>query len=103
MITYPNQKIITVNKTKCENDFIQVDNKAWQYACTTLSYSAFKIWLYMASNKNHYTFALSYEAINNIIPMSRNTYDNAIKDLKISGYLVQIYGNRWEFNDNLPY
>lgn len=101
MITYPNQKIITVNKTKCENDFIQVNNAAWQYACITLSYSAFKIWLYMASNKNNYTFALSYEAINEAIPMSRNTYDNAIKDLKICGYLENIIGNKWRFSDSL--
>lgn len=99
MVTYPNQKVITVNKNECKSDFLQVNNESWHVACDTLSFSAFKLWLYMISNKDGYTFALSYEAINEAIPMSRNTYDNAIKDLRTAGYLTHVEGNQWNFNE----
>ena len=101
MITYPNQKVITVNKAECKNNFLQLNRNAWQAAANTLSFSAFKIYLYMANNKNGYTFALSYAALNEEIPMKRDTYDNAIKDLKKAGYLEQEKGNQWNFYETV--
>ena len=99
MTVYPNQKVITVVKDECNENFLQVNNTNWQIACSYLTYSAFKLYLYFASNKNGYTFALSYEAIAKSIPMSRKTYDNAIKELKLCGYLSQVDGNQWLFSD----
>ena len=101
MVTYPNQKLITVFKDKCEKDFLQIKNTNWQVACFYLTYSAFKIYLYMASNKDGYTFALSYEDINEAVPMNRKTYDKAIKELKDNGYLKQVKGNLWRFSDTV--
>lgn len=101
MIVYPNQKVITVFKDDCKEDFLQVNNANWQSACAKLTYSAFKIYLYISSNKNGYSFALSYDAINDLIPMNRKTYDKAIKELKDCGCLRQMRGSVWGFSDNV--
>ena len=99
MTIYPNQKFVTVFKEKCEEDFLQVNNISWQNACMKLTYSAFKIYLYMVRNQDGYSFALSYEHLNSIIPMSRKTYDKAIKELKEQGYLYNMSGQAWRFSD----
>lgn len=107
MITYPNQKIVTIFKTEIkkarnkedQEQFLQIGNNTWQAACSTLTYSAFKLYLYFTSNKNGYSFALSYEAVNEQLSMNRKTYDKAIKELKEYGYLRQVRGNNWVFND----
>jgi hypothetical protein len=101
MVVYPNQKVITVLKDECKEDFLQVNNTNWQVACANLTYSAFKLYLYMAGNKNGYSFALSYETINGLIPMNRKTYDNAIRELKDCGYLRQVKGSVWNFSDKI--
>jgi Zn/Cd-binding protein ZinT len=98
MITYPNQKIITVCKETGEG-FLQINIKNWQKASMQLTYSAFKIYLYMAGNKNGYKFALSYEDINTQIPMNRKTYEKAIAELKKYKYLQFVGGNAWMFYD----
>ena len=101
MIVYPNQKIITVSKEECKDDFLQVNNVNWQIASSYLTYSAFKLYLYFASNKDGYTFALSYEAINELVPMSRKSYDKAIGELKTYGYLQHVEGSVWRFCDKV--
>ena len=101
MVVYPNQKVITVFKDECKEDFLQVNNANWQCACANLTYSAFKLYLYMASNKSGYSFALSYETINELVPMNRKTYDKAIKELKDCGYLRQVKGSAWSFSDKI--
>lgn len=100
MTVYPNQKVVTIHKEQCQEDFLQIKNINWQCACDNLTYSAFKIYLYMASNQNGYTFALSYEDVNIAVPMSRKAYDKAIKELKEYGYLNQVQGHVWRFTDS---
>lgn len=101
MVTYPNQKIITVRKSIKDKDdsFLQISNTNWEIACQTLTYSAFKLYLYMSSNKDNYRFALSYENVNSHIPMNRKTYDKAVSELKECGYLENTDGNEWTFYD----
>lgn len=101
MAVYPNQKVITIRKEKCQEDFLQIKNMNWQKACNNLTYSAFKLYLYMARNQDGYSFALSYEAVNALIPMSRKTYDKAIKELKDNGWLIKVEGNSWIFKDKI--
>lgn len=101
MVVYPNQKVITVFKDECKEDFLQVNNTNWQVACANLTYSAFKLYLYMAGNKNGYSFAPSYETINELVSMNRKTYDNAVKELKDCGYLRQVKGSAWSFSDTI--
>lgn len=101
MLAYPNQKVITITKDPCRNDFLQINNMNWQRACANLTYSAFKLYLYFSSNQNGYSFALSYEAVNALIPMSRKTYDNAVKELKNCGYLTKTEEGLWNFTDKV--
>ena len=108
MVVYPNQKVVTVRKTeehkilqnKKREQFLQISNTGWQSACDDLTYSAFKLFLYFASNKDGYSFALSYEAVNDVIPMHRNTYDKAIAELINKGYLTKekLRDNIWYFD-----
>jgi biotin operon repressor len=55
----------------------------------------------MARNQDGYSFALSYEAVNALIPMSRKTYDKAVKELKDNGWLIKVESNSWIFKDKI--
>lgn len=90
MITYPNQRVVTIFKEQCDKDFLQINNDEWQAAAQTLkTYSAFKLYLYFASNKFGYTIALSPAAVEEAIGISENTYRAAFKELLDAGYLQQ--------------
>ena len=101
MVLYPNQKIITVSKSIKDKDdnFLQIANANWEVACQTLTYSAFKLYLYISRHKNNYRFALSYEDVNSHVPMNRKSYDKAVSELKDSGYLENTRGKEWTFHD----
>lgn len=104
MITYPNQRVVTIFKEKCNNDFLQVNNDEWQTAAQTLkTYSAFKLYLYFASNKNGYSVALSPVAIEEAIGISENTYRAAFKELVDCGYLGKVNGkkNQYTFHTSI--
>lgn len=91
MVTYPNQRVVTVFKDECEKDFLQIQNDAWQEASMKLkTYSAFKLYLYFAGNRNGYTIALSSVAVQEAIGISENTYRAAFKELVEAGYLRQM-------------
>ena len=95
MTIYPNQRVVTIFKENCDNDFLQVKNSEWQAAVGILkTYSAFKLYLYFASNKNGYTIALSPTAINEAIGVCENTYRSAFKELLDAGYLRQVEGRK---------
>lgn len=88
-----NQKHVTVYKQqsadKGKGKLIAVRGKSQeQFAARTLSPSAFKVWLYITSNRNGYDFdlyAVDVEATYGVKPRS---YSNAIKELEVAGYLV---------------
>lgn len=95
MIRYPNQRVVTIFKEKCKGDFLQVKNSEWQTAASILkTYSAFKLYLYFASNKNGYTITLSPAAINEAIGICENTYRSAFNELLEAGYLSQVKGQK---------
>lgn len=96
MITYPNQKIIHINKETSSN-FLQVDKDAWMNASENLTYNAFRVYLYLAGNQNGFDLALSKKAIQAEIKMHDNTYKKVIKELQETGYLVQKQGNIYDF------
>lgn len=96
MITYPNQKIIHINKETTSN-FLQVDKEDWMNACNELTYNAFKVYLYLAGNQDGFDLALSKKALLDVIKMSDNTYTNVIKELTEKSYLVQKQGNIYDF------
>lgn len=87
--TYPNQKEIIVHKPVYTENYMSVGNDEWIEASKRLTYNAFKLYLYMASNCNEYQFALSKKVVQNTIGMSDNTYSNVVKELINNKYLVQ--------------
>ena len=96
MITYPNQKILHINKPE-SNNFLQVDKDAWMNACNELTYNAFKVYLYLAGNQNGFDLALSKKALQEEIKMHDNTYTKVIKELTEKGYIVNKQGNIYDF------
>jgi hypothetical protein len=90
MVTYPNQRVVTIFKNKCDKDFLQINNAEWQIACQDIkTYSAFKLYLYFASNMHGYSLACSPAAIQEAIGICENTYRAAFKELLELGYLEQ--------------
>jgi hypothetical protein len=55
------------------------------------------LYLYLASNANNFTVALSPAAIRQEIGMARSTYHDQFHILVDKGYLVPSHGNTFEF------
>lgn len=86
MITYPNQRIVTVHKDKYYQDFLQVGKDEWMDAYSTLNRGAFGLYLYLCGNMNGYRFALSSVAVQNALDVSDSTYRRAVESLLEAGY-----------------
>lgn len=97
MITYPNQKIIHINKPIYTGNYLSIGNDEWVAACNKLTYNGFKLFLYLAGNKDNFDLALSPKAIQQKIKMSDGTYTNIVKELIKEGYLVNKQGNMYNF------
>lgn len=95
--TYPNQRMVCVHREPAKADFLGIKNANWQAAARDLRPFAFLLYLYLASNANNYTLALSPVAVQEAIGMARNTYRDQLKVLISKGYLVQRDGNTFDF------
>lgn len=58
--------------------------------------NSFKIWVYLAANRDGYEFALSRDEVCKRCGISKNTYLAAVNTLIKEGYLVQV-----ELRENL--
>lgn len=85
---YPNQSSITILKQEDSELYAQVDMGALQVAMVELDGVAFKIWMYLARNKNRYEFALSPKAMEEW-GIKKDAYYRAKKVLEEKGYLVE--------------
>lgn len=101
MRTNPNQKIITINKVKCDkqNLYMIANLNALQLAAKNLKAGAFKLWIYFSQNQNGYSFALSNKDANDSFGIKKDQYDSAIKELEANGYLYKENGNNWIFTE----
>lgn len=93
-----NQKTVIIKKSPCIKDFLQIQNDEWQEAarlCNT--FSAFKIYMYLASNAANYQQLLSEVAASKALGFQKTAYYNGIKELKDLGYLVDIGNGCYEF------
>lgn len=95
--TYPNQRNIKINRERATTDFLGIKNENWQAASRDLGATALRLYLYLASNANGYTIALSPAAIRRDIGMARSTYHDQFHILVDKGYLIPISGNTFEF------
>ena len=93
MTTYPNQKVIHINKNKYTANFLQVGIDEWQTAFKKLTPSAFAVYLYLASNADGFDLALSQKAIENALGIKKTAYHTAIEALKKEGYIEVLQGN----------
>lgn len=95
--TFPNQRIINIHRIKPESDFLGIQNANWMAAAKDLRAQALLLYLYLASNANNYTLALSPADIQEKIGMPRSTFYDQFQKLVEKGYLVYSHGNTFEF------
>lgn len=100
--TYPNQRMVRVNRESIKSDFLGIKNANWQAASRDLGAHALQLYLYLASNANNYTLALSPAAIRDAIGMARSTYHDQFSKLISKGYLVHSHGNTYKFYEVPP-
>lgn len=58
---------------------------------------ALLLYLYLASNADNYTLALSQAAVREAVGMARTTYHDQVQVLIDKGYLVLSHGNTYDF------
>lgn len=96
-ITFPHQRMVKVHREKAKSDFLGIKNENWQAASRDLGAHALQLYLYLASNADNYTLALSPAAIRKAIGMARSTYHDQFDKLVLKRYLVPSHGNTYEF------
>ena len=95
--TYPHQRMVKIHREPFKSDFLGIKNENWQAAARDLRPHALVLYLYLASNANNYTLALSPAAVHEAIGMPRSTYNDQIQNLISKGYLVLSHGNTYDF------
>ena len=95
--TFANQRMIKIHRESVKTDFLGIKNENWQAASRDLGAHALMLYLYLASNANNYTVALSPAAVRQAIGMARSTYHDQFHKLVDRGYLVPSHGNTFEF------
>ena len=95
--TAPNQRTVNIHRELVKSDFLGIKNENWQAASRDLGAHALQLYLYLASNANNYSLALSPSAVRQAIGMARSTYHDQFNKLVDRGYLVCSHGNTFEF------
>ena len=88
MVSYPNQKTVTVHKTRCYQDFMQVNKDEWMDAFSALTRSGFGLYLYCCGNQDGYKLGLSSAAVQNALHISDSSYRRAVEELLEHGYFI---------------
>lgn len=96
-ITFPNQRLVRIHRESAKTDFLGIKNENWQAASRDLGAHALQLYLYLASNANNYSTALSPAAVRQAIGMARSTYHDQFHKLVDKGYLVPGTGNSFDF------
>ena len=95
--TFPNQRMININREPVKSDFLGIKNENWMAASRELGAHALRLYLYLAANKNGYTLALSPTAIQEAIGMPISTYRDQFRKLESLGYIEFVSGNTYNF------
>ena len=95
--TFPHQKSVRIHREVARTDFLGIKNANWQAAARDLRPHAFILYLYLASNADNYTLALSAVAVREAVGMARSTYNDQVQNLIDKGYLVLSHGNTYDF------
>lgn len=89
--TVPNQRVITVNKEKCDKQHLFTVNNidALSEAARRLqSKGGFKLYMYLAKHQDKYHFALSSFDFMLWSGLGATAYTTAFNELKEQGYLI---------------
>lgn len=99
--TVPNQKIVKVDKEKCDknNIYATINIEAMEQAARDLKAGAFKLWVYFAKNQNGFEFALSNKDVLDTFGIKKDQYDSAVKELVANGYLIETSSNHFLFTE----
>ena len=98
---YPNQKNITICKRKCDAKkmYARFDMPTLREAMLNIrDCGALKLWLYLAKNKDCFHVNLSCIDCGNW-GIKPDSYHRAVKKLIEKGYLKQISGNQYIFDE----
>lgn len=96
-ITFPNQRVVRIHREPVKTDFLGIKNENWQAASRDLGAHGLRLYLYLASNANNYSLALSPAAARAAIGIPRSTYADQFAILVNKGYLVPGAGNTYDF------
>ena len=96
-ITYPNQRVVKIHRESVKTDFLGIKNENWQAASRDLGAHGLRLYLYLASNANNFTLALSPAAARAAIGIPRSTYFDQFAILVDKRYLVPGTGNTYDF------
>ena len=86
--TVPNQKVVHVNRQKCDKNFLQIRKDNWYAANKDLEPYGLQLYLYIAGNRDGFDFALSQEAAEQEAGIKKTSYHKYVKVLIEKGYLV---------------
>lgn len=95
--TVPNQRTVRIHRERATANFLGIKNENWQAASRDLGAHGLQLYLYLASNADNYTLALSPVAVRQAIGLKRSTYHDKFHELEEKGYLVNTHGNTFEF------
>lgn len=96
-ITYPNQRMVKIHREPAKSDFLGIKNANWQAAARDLGPHGLRLYLYLASNANNFTLALSPAAARAAVGIPRSTYFDYFQIMLNKGYLVPATGNTFDF------
>jgi len=95
--SYPHQKMVCVHKPKVKERFLQISNEEWMEANKTLSPYGLQLYLYLASNRDDYEFALSPADAELRAGIKNTSFHKYMKRLEEEGYIVWRHGNTFDF------
>ena len=86
--TVPNQKVVHVNRQKCDKNFLQISKDNWYAANKELGPYGLQLYLYIAGNRDGFDFALSQEAAEREAGIKKTSYHKYVNLMIEKGYLV---------------
>lgn len=100
---YANQNQVVVKRSipdkGTKQPYICIYTKNIETAARTLGGVAFKLYLYIASNSNDYTFDYSPQHFSEVYGVSLQRARDAFKELIKEGYLIETDSHRYEFSE----
>ena len=87
----PNQRIIYIERSSADvrKDYFKIGHTQLTKVASDLGGNAFKLYIYLADNKDNYRLELSSKHFIEWSGTSDSTYDRAFKELKEKQYLIQ--------------